>query len=276
MNDLTLKITDTPDVRYTLVTGACGGLGGAFTQLLAQKGEPLFLTGRSGERLKVVVRRLKEEYPDLPVLFCACDLTDARSRAALFACADEAHVRFRRLVYVAGADIQKPFSAYTQAKAVFQARVNFEGAVTCMLAVSERCDMDGTAEFLTVGSVSGIYPMPYFALYSATKKALEQFSSALRTEWRGKAKVTCLLPGAIPTRPDVIENIRTQGVWGKLAALPPEKVAKAGLNAVRRNRRTVIVGFWNKIMRFATALVPLSVKMRWIARRWSKTEKDAF
>ena len=272
----TSEMKDIQCVRYTLVTGACGGLGGAFVNLLAERGEALFLTGRSAERLKALVRRLKEKFPDLPVLFCACDLTDERSRAALFAYADEMRARFCRLVYVAGADIQKGFFQYTQEKAAFQARVNFEGAVSCMLAVSQRCDMDGNAEFLTVGSVSGLYPMPYFALYSATKRALEQFSSALRTEWKGKAKVTCILPGAIPTRPDVVENIRTQGLWGKLAALPPETVARKGLRAVRKNRRSVVIGFWNKLMRAFTAPIPLSWKMRWIARRWQKTEKDAF
>ena len=39
-------------MNYTLITGACGGLGGAFVRVLAERGEPLFLTGRSEERLK--------------------------------------------------------------------------------------------------------------------------------------------------------------------------------------------------------------------------------
>ena len=261
---------------YTLITGACGGLGGAFVRLLAERGEPLFLTGRSEIKLKERAEELRRQTSSLSVQYFPCDLSDETSRRAFFRKTDAEGIRFSRLIYVAGADIQKPFERYTQEKLTFQTRVNFEGAISFTRAVIKRAPLDGNTELLAIGSVSGIYPMPFFALYSATKKALEQFSSALRTEWRGKAKVTCLLPGAIPTRPDVIENIRTQGVWGKLAALPPEKVAKAGLNAVRRNRRTVIVGFWNKIMRFATALAPLSVKMRWIARRWSKTEKDAF
>lgn len=261
---------------YTLITGACGGLGGEFVRILAERGEPLFLTGRSESRLSELRNSLKKEFPALQVQIFACDLADETSRRRLFDWSDECGFRFRRLVYVAGADIQKGFGKYTQEKIVFQTRVNFEGAVSCMKFVLDRSPQDGETEILTIGSVSGIYPMPYFALYSAAKKALQQFSIALRAEYRGKAKITCVLPGAIPTREDVKENIKTQGLWGKLAAKSPRAVASASLKAVRRNRRTVIIGFWNKGMRIVTAMVPLSVKMRFIARRWKKTEKDAF
>ncbi len=259
---------------YTLITGACGGLGGAFVQMLAERGEKLFLTGRSEERLLALTERLQTQFPTLEVSSCACDLTDERSRGALFSCAEERGIRFSRLIYVAGADIQKGFERYTQEKILFQTRVNLEGAASVTRFVLERGEPD--LELLAVGSVSGIYPMPYFALYSATKSALERLYAALHVELKGRARVTCVLPGAIPTREDVKKNIRAQGVWGRLAAKSPRAVAEASLKAVKKNRRTAVIGFWNRLMRAATALLPLSLKMRFIARRWSKTEKDAF
>ncbi len=263
-------------MNYTLVTGACGGLGGAFVRILAERGEPLFLTGREEGRLAALADGLHAQYPQLPLEYFPCDLADEKSRRRFFAYCDSLHARFARLIYVAGADIQKGFEKYSEEKLVMQTRVNFEGAVSFTRAVMARSDLDGTTEFLAIGSVSGLYPMPYFALYSATKRALWQFYAALRTELKGRAKVTCVLPGAIPTRPDVKEYIQKQGVWGKLAALPPEKVAQKSLKAVAKNRRSVVVGFWNKCMRFVTAPVPLSLKMKFISKKWSKTEKDAF
>ena len=81
---------------YTLLTGACGGLGGAFVNLLAERGEPLFLTGRSKERLAALAERLKERFPALPVEICPCDLTDSIPRQALFEVAGRPGLKFPR------------------------------------------------------------------------------------------------------------------------------------------------------------------------------------
>ena len=119
--------------------------------------------------------------------------------------------------------------------------------------------------------------MPYFAIYSATKGALTSFSQALREEMRGKnVAVTAILPGAMPTRADIKEQIKGQGLWGKLAVKTPREVAEASIKAVRKNKRKVIVGFWNKIMRVFTCWIPTSLRLRFIAKRWSKISKDAF
>lgn len=259
---------------YTLVTGATGGLGAAFVKELAGRGQPLYLTGRKEERLAELKEQLLHSHPSLPVKTAVCDLADETSRRALYEWFDAEKIKFSRLVYAAGADIQKPFEEYTEEKLTFQARANFEGAVSVARAVLARGE--GKLELLFVGSVSGLYPMPYFALYSAAKKALWQFAAALRVELKGRANVTCVQPGAIPTREDVKENIRSQGLWGKLAALPPEAVARKSLNAVARGKRSPVLGFWNKLMHISTALLPLSWKMKFIAKKWSKTRKDAF
>lgn len=271
-----LRTAGRRNMNYTLLTGACGGLGGAFAELLAGRGEPLFLTGRSRTRLNVLADSLSERYPHLPVECYPCDLTDSAQRQALFDYADEKSIGFSRLVYVAGVDIQKASERYTEAKIVLQARVNLEAAVSLTRYAMGRCPMNGTAEFLAIGSMSSSCPMPYFALYSATKKALEQYYVALHSELKGRAKVTVVLPGSIPTREDIKENIRTHGIIGRLSAKPPQAVAKAALKAVARNRRKKVIGFWNHIIYGATRLAPLSWKLSYVARHWSKTEKDAF
>ena len=119
--------------------------------------------------------------------------------------------------------------------------------------------------------------MPYFAIYSATKGALTSFSVALREEVKKQnIAVTAILPGAMPTREDIKEQIKGQGLWGKLAVKTPQAVAEYSLKAVRKNKRKAIPGFWNKVMRCSTALIPTSWKLKFIAKRWSKISKDAF
>ncbi len=263
-------------MKYTLLTGACGGLGSAFSELLAARGEPLLLTGTDEERLQRRREELEKRYPALPVETYVCDLRREEARQALFEFCDGKGMRFGRLVYVAGVDTQMGFEKYDEARIITQARVNLEGAVSLMRGVLGRCDLDGTAEILAVGSMSASSPMPYFALYSATKKGLEYFCAGLREELRGRAKVTCVLPGSIPTREDIVENIETHGLFGKLSKKQPEEVARLSLAAVAKNRRKAVIGFWNKVLYVTTSVIPMSAKLRFIRKKWSKTEKDFY
>ena len=260
---------------YALVTGATGGLGKAFVYALAERGEHLLLTGRSEEKLTALKAELMEKYPQIEVRAYAADMANEDSRCAMMEKIAGENLSISLLANVAGADIQKGLTDYTQEKIAFQCRVNFEAAVSmCHFAIVHKAER---LEIVNVSSVSGIYPMPYFAIYSATKGALTSFSQALRAEMKGQnVAVTAILPGAMPTREDIKEQIKGQGLWGKLAAKTPLSVAKASLKAVRKNKRKVIVGFWNKVMRVSTCWLPTSWRLAFIAKRWSKISKDAF
>lgn len=261
---------------YTLITGACGGLGSAFVSILAAQNTPLYLTGRSEERLRGLKNSLKEKNPACMIETEPCDLRDERSRAEFFRLADSRGARFDRLIYVAGVDTQMAFEKYDEKKVLTQIRVNFEGAVSFARSFLERAPLDGSTELLLIGSITSILPEPYFALYAATKKALEYFSMALRTELKGRARVTVVLPGSMPTRMDIRESIEAHGGYGRLTVLPPEKVAGKALKAVKRNRGRVVIGFWNKLTCIFSRLVPLSRRMHFAARIWRYTEKDFY
>ncbi len=261
--------------KYALITGATGGLGKAFVDALALRGYRLLLTGRSEEKLRAVQQELATQYPDIAVSVYPADLANEQDRSALISKIAETGAKLSLLVNAAGADIQKGLTEYSQEKIAFQCRVNFEAAVSlCKFAVDNRAER---LEIINISSVSGIYPMPYFAIYSAAKGALTSFSQSLRAELKKQnIAVTAILPGAMPTREDIREQIRGQGLWGKLAAKSPSAVAEASLKAVRKNKRKVIVGFWNKAMRATTWWLPTSWRLAFIAKRWSKISKDAF
>ena len=260
--------------RYALITGATGGVGKAFANVLAEQGYSLVLTGRSEEKLSRLKAELSEKFGTDCLAFAA-DLSKEQERFALFDFIKTEGVLLSFLANVAGADIQKGVSEYTQEKIAFQCRVNFEAAVSaCLFAIEHRAER---LQIVNVSSVSGIYPMPYFAIYSATKGALTSFSLSLREEMKGKGvSVTAILPGAMPTREDIKEQIKGQGLWGRLAAKSPESVARISLKAVAKNKGKTVVGFWNKAMRIFTAWIPSPIKRKFIARRWSKISKDAF
>ena len=257
---------------YTLITGACGGLGKEFCRQLI-KSDDLFLTGRSEQKLLLLKEELQRIEPNRKIEIFEADLTNEEDRKKLFDYADENGIKFSGYIGVAGADIQKEFLKYTPEKVVFQIRLNFEANVAVCHAVLKR--RAAHLKILSVSSMSGSTPMPYFAIYSATKSALINFYTSLRFEVKD-AKITVLAPGGIPTREDVKRDIEIQGRTGKLSAKPAEFVVKKALKGLEKNKRLVIPGFFNKFVYGLEKIVPMPVKCSFVAKKWKNKEKDAF
>ncbi|MBQ9708990.1 MAG: SDR family NAD(P)-dependent oxidoreductase [Clostridia bacterium] len=259
---------------YTLITGATGGLGQEFCRQCAARGDNLLLTGRSEQKLEDLRAELLKSY-SVKILTFACRLDDELERQSLCDFVAKAEVKLSQFISVAGVDTQMAFERYTREKVLFQLRVNFEAAVALTHALlSFRAE---GFSILVVSSISGSCPMPYFALYSATKSALVSFFSALRVELKDKGvKVTVLMPGSIPTRPDIIEDIKIQGLKGRLSSKPKDFVVKKALAGARKNKRIVIPGAFNKFVYFLTKITPYRLVAAFVARGWKNKEKDAF
>lgn len=268
-----VKMFKEVEMNYALVTGATGVLGTSFCRELAQRGFNLYLTGRSPDKLSALVNELVEKYPSVGFRIFAADLTKEEDRRALFS--DASGYSFDLLVNVAGADIQKPFLKYDEEKIIFQNRINFEAAVSlCNFALKHRA---GKLKIINICSVCGLQPMPNFALYSACKSALIDFSVALAVETkRENVKVTAIIPGSIYTRQDVKAYIERMGFWAKMAAKSPEYVVKKSLKASEKGRRRKIVGTLNKLIIIFSKFVPEPIKLKYIAKSRKNLEKDVF
>ena len=147
-------------MAFTFISGATGGIGKAFTIECAKRGYDLFLTGRSEQKL-IALKNEIGAY-DVKVKYFACDLTDSFSRDQMLKYMDENGVTFDRIINVAGVDTQKAFMEYTPEKVQFQIRVNAESTVCLTHALLSR--REKATEVITIASMSGASPMPYFAL----------------------------------------------------------------------------------------------------------------
>lgn len=262
-------------MAYTYISGACGGIGKAFTYSCAKKGYDLFLTGRSEARLTALKDEISADF-NVNIITFPCDLTSETSRSQMFDFIAEKGVKFDRIINVAGVDTQKPFVSYTQAKLLFQIRVNAESTAAVTLGLLPY--KESALEIITISSMSGVSPMPYFAVYSATKAMLTNLFTSLHYELKKDGvKVTTVLPGGVPTRDDIIADIKGQGLWGKLSSKPASFVAEKSLKAVKKNKIKYIPGFFNKFLNFTMKLAPKRIVLAYIARRWKNNPgKDAF
>ncbi len=258
---------------YTLITGATGVTGRAFALACLERGENLFLTGRSQEKLEVLKNYLLTLNSAAEIKTYACDLAHSSERKKLFGAAQG--LTFSRLINVAGADIQKSFELYDEDKLVFQTRINFEAAASlCLFCIKHRA---AKLKIINISSVCGEMPIPYFALYSATKDALTNFSLALDEELRDKnITVTAVLPGAIYTRPDVCDYIAKQGLWGKIAAKQPQYVADKSLRASDKGAKKVVVGRANAFALAFSRALPRGLLAKLNGKMRKDVSKDAF
>ena len=157
-----------------LVTGASSGIGKATAERLAAAGYKVYGTSRRGAQTS---QRSFE--------MLSLDVTSDESVAAAVAEVIRLDGRIDLLVNNAGfgvAPAGAEESSIEQAKSIFE--TNFFGVVRMTRAVVPYMRQQGGGRIINIGSVLGFLPMPYGALYAATKHAIEGYSESLDHELR--------------------------------------------------------------------------------------------
>ncbi len=262
--------TREPGMRFTLITGAVGGLGKAFAVECARRGWNLFLTDLRDEPLEVLARSLESVY-GIRVLHYACDLTDFDSRSALLEHLRREPLRFEALFNVAGIDYEGLFLEQNRRRIRTILRLNMEGTLDMIHGVLPLRDPLRPFRILNVASLAAFYPMPVKATYAASKRFLLDFSLALREEVRELGvTVTVLCPGGLPTTPEVIAAIDVQGLPGFLTTENIGGVAAASVESMLRGQAIVIPGWINNCLRILGSLAPATLVTRFIGQRWKQ------
>lgn len=176
-----------------LITGASSGIGEAVAQLLAATGYKVYGTSR---RVAPSAQRTFE--------MLSLDVTSDESVDAAVSQLIRMEGRIDLLVNNAGfgvAPAGAEESSIEQAKAIFE--TNFFGLIRMTRAVVPHMRRQGSGRILNIGSVLGFLPMPYGALYAATKHAVEGYSESLDHELRTRGiRVSVIEPAYTKTRFD--------------------------------------------------------------------------
>jgi NAD(P)-dependent dehydrogenase (short-subunit alcohol dehydrogenase family) len=219
-----------------IVTGASGGIGEATARALHAAGYRVFGTYR-----KSPATRLKG------VEYLVCDVTGDESVKAAVAQVLDQGGRIDLLVNNAGVGLVAGAeeSSVEQAKALFD--VNLFGVIRLTKAVLPTMRRQRAGRIVNISSVLGLIPAPFWALYAASKHALEGYSESLDHEIRGSGvRVVLVEPGYTRTafegnvyqadqQLEVYQSARTnaEGVLrdGMKTADTPELVASAVVKA---------------------------------------------
>ncbi|KAF0677161.1 SDR family NAD(P)-dependent oxidoreductase [Profundibacterium mesophilum] len=116
-----------------------------------------------------------------------------------------------------------------------------------------------TGRILIVGSIAGLIPGSFQAVYNATKAYLDTLSWGIRDELKDSGvTVTCLMPGPTDTEFFVRADMEDTPV-GQKDKDDPAKVARAGYRAMLKGSSGVTTGFMNKVQAALSGVVPDSV-----------------
>jgi len=181
------------DKQIALVTGASSGIGEATAERLAMAGYKVYGTSRRGAQAG-----------QRSFAMLALDVTSDESVEAAVRELMRLEGRIDLLVNNAGFGVAPggaEESSIEQARSIFD--TNFFGIVRMTRAVVPHMRRQGSGRIINIGSVLGFLPMPYGALYSATKHAVEGYSESLDHELRTRGiRVSVIEPAYTRTQFD--------------------------------------------------------------------------
>ena len=243
-----------------LVTGAGSGIGRATALALAERGATVVavdLDGEAADRTAsecaaaadssgfTVVRRGGHAVQ--------CDVRDP---AAVDKLAGEVHSELGTLTILvnnAGVGMSGPFLSMSAEDWEWIRSVNLDGVLSCCRAFVPAMLEAGTGQVVNLSSGLGYTPRATEPGYVCTKAAVLAFSLSVRADWRRQGVgVSAICPGIINT--PIIRSTRYLGKQAeerersKVDKLfsrghPPERVARAIIAAIERDRAVVPVGW---------------------------------
>ena len=136
---------------------------------------------------------------------------------------------------------------------------NVTGTLYLVQKAAARMVERGQGRILFTGSIAGLMPGTFQAVYNGTKAFIDSFAWALRNELKDTGvTVSCLLPGATETdffRRAELEDTKI----GQAKKDDPADVARTGFEAMMKGEGDVVHGMKNKLQAAAAAVSPQSM-----------------
>jgi short-subunit dehydrogenase len=239
--------------RTALVTGASSGIGEAFARALAARGMSLVLVARNREALERLSQELHHAHHTQVELIVA-DLSKEADVAAVPRQLSEKGLQIDLLVNNAGFMTYGHFEAIDPAADHAEVMVNVTAVVDLCHALLPGMLQRQQGGIINVASIVAFQPIPFMAVYSATKAFVVAFSMALAEEMRGRGvRVVTLCPG--PTATQLFVRSNSADVI-RVGSHTPDKVVATALKAFEQGRGLIVDGWRNTMLTYFSSVLP--------------------
>ncbi|MGA9800346.1 MAG: SDR family NAD(P)-dependent oxidoreductase [Terriglobales bacterium] len=228
--------------KVVVITGASMGIGEAIAKLFVDQGARVVLLSRDAGRAEAARERIGHTEKTLAL---SCDV---RNREEIDRVVSLTLHHFQRIdiwINNAGHGLMDTVAHVDMNACRETFDTNFFGTVACMQAALAVMQRQGSGAIINISSVAGHIPLPFHAVYSATKFAMNAFGKAANVELKGSGiHVMTVCPGYVKTdfganaiKGSEAKTVRPSSVRG----ISPERVARAVLRGYTRQKREVVV-----------------------------------
>jgi len=243
-----------------LVTGASSGIGRTFARTLAARGYDIVAVARDKQRLDQLAEELQRAH-GTTVEVLPADLCDPAQLATV----EERLVRepaVDLLVNNAGLGAQTRFVDYDVDAIEGEIRLNVLALTRLARAALPVMVTRGTGGVINVSSFASFQPAPLFAVYTATKAYVTNFTESLHEELRGSGvKIVALCPGFTRTEFQDRNGVDATRVPA-LAWSSADDVVADALRALERGQAVCLPGLPNKLVAGFSHLLPRAAVRR--------------
>ncbi len=229
--------------KTALVTGASAGIGATFARMLAERGMNLILVARSQSKLQTLATELASRYLS-QVEVIPYDLSQEGAVRHIKEVICQRHLQVDLLINNAGFGTYGPFETLNPEREHEEIMLNVVALADLTRTFIPAMVARGSGAIVNVASTAAHQPVPYMAVYGATKAFVLSFSEALWAEYQDRGiRVLAICPGATDTN---FHTIAQEPAVGRMNT--PEQVVLTALKALEQGRSSVIPGLSNALM----------------------------
>lgn len=239
--------------QLAVVTGASTGIGLELARLCAEQRFDLIIAADE-PLIENAAREL--EQTGVTCTAVQCDLSTTDGVQTLTRAIEAADRPVDVLLANAGRGLGKGFLDQDLNEALKVVHTNIDGTIRLVYEVGKGMRDRRTGRILITGSIAGLMPGTFQAVYNGSKAFLDSFSVALNNELKDSGvTVTCLMPGATETdffeRADMADTKVGSGEKAHAS-----DVAKTGFDAMMKGELKVVAGFGNKLRAAMSNIAP--------------------
>ena len=235
-----------------VVTGASSGIGRELALLCARNGYDLVIAADQGP-LEEAAQSMREHGARVETLLV--DLATTLGVDALEAAIGGRPVE--ALLANAGHGLGHAFLDQDFEAVRHVVNTNVVGTLDLVHRIGRDMRARNHGKILLTGSIAGLMPGSFQAVYNGSKAFVDSFSYALRNELKDTGvSVTVLMPGATDTHFFERAGLMDTKVGTDDKKDAPADVAKAGFDAMQNGDAAIVAGWKNKLQAWLTNIVP--------------------